>query len=387
MPSVPAVTAPLPGNITPFVPGNATTRGWEFTTTGVTITHMGFWDNGGDGLVNSHEVAIFDSSHSIVLSATIPAGTGTILGTDNVRYVVLGTPFVLAAGTYRMGAFYDVSVDDEPSNNWRDNSGNGPIGASGITYVASRRDASLNPALTDPVDTSANIDGIFGPLFMILVGSPCDLTVSPSSVTLAPGATQVFTASGTSTPVTWTITEVGGGSLSGATGTSVTYTAPLTPGTYHVVATSDADPTCKDTATVSVEGPAKGAGRGYRVAGPVLRRRRPSRAIFYGHGFWGKPNPPTPVPVCAVWKVRVKGFKNAESLCAADYGLPTIILACGPLEACTVNTFEQPLVDANGMAAGEPCLIELERDATDGDNTDTNPQAFYALELSWDETS
>jgi Galactose oxidase, central domain len=83
-------------------------------------------------------------------------------------------------------------------------------------------------------------------------GGGVSITVTPSVATVPQGGSQSFfaTVKGTSnTAVTWTVQE-------GAAGGSVTdaglYTATTTPGTYHVVATSLADGTKHDTATVTV---------------------------------------------------------------------------------------------------------------------------------------
>ena len=75
---------------------------------------------------------------------------------------------------------------------------------------------------------------------------------APKTVTVAASATHQFqaTVTGTSnTAVTWTVMEASGGSVNA----SGLYTAPGTPGTYHVVATSQADSSKSDTATATVE--------------------------------------------------------------------------------------------------------------------------------------
>ncbi|MBI4911968.1 MAG: Ig-like domain-containing protein [Acidobacteria bacterium] len=85
-----------------------------------------------------------------------------------------------------------------------------------------------------------------------VVAAPLTVTVSPKSVTLKPGATQQFSASVAGSPnkgVTWSVLGAGSGSFSGTTGL---YTAPSAYGTYTVVATSQADPSRSDTATVVV---------------------------------------------------------------------------------------------------------------------------------------
>jgi WD40 repeat protein len=81
------------------------------------------------------------------------------------------------------------------------------------------------------------------------------ITVSPSAVTVSSTGTQSFTATVTgtnNTGVTWSVQEgVTGGSITSAGA----YTAPQAAGTYHVVATSQADNTKSATATVTVTPP------------------------------------------------------------------------------------------------------------------------------------
>ena len=81
---------------------------------------------------------------------------------------------------------------------------------------------------------------------------PIVVTVTPPAATVQINTTQQFNASVTGNPntaVTWTVFEgAGGGSVDG-TGL---YTAPATPGTYHVQAISVADNTRVGVATVTV---------------------------------------------------------------------------------------------------------------------------------------
>jgi Big-like domain-containing protein/Kelch motif protein len=77
------------------------------------------------------------------------------------------------------------------------------------------------------------------------------VVVSPAQVALSPGQTQTFTApiAGlANTQVTWTVQEAGGGLINGAG----LYTAPMTVGFYHVIATSVENPTASASAVVSV---------------------------------------------------------------------------------------------------------------------------------------
>ncbi|HET8724175.1 MAG TPA: kelch repeat-containing protein [Anaeromyxobacteraceae bacterium] len=89
----------------------------------------------------------------------------------------------------------------------------------------------------------------------VTLPAPVVVTVDPPSASLVAGASMQFVAivGGTSnTAVTWSVQESVGGTVS-STGS---YVAPATAGTYHVVATSVADPTVSGSATVTVTVPA-----------------------------------------------------------------------------------------------------------------------------------
>ncbi len=87
-----------------------------------------------------------------------------------------------------------------------------------------------------------------------------DLMILPSSPSLAPGASQAFTAqvSGVASPaVTWSVEE---GSTGGSITTAGLYTAPAGPGVYHVLAVS----------TAAGGGPVQGLATVTVSAGPLI---------------------------------------------------------------------------------------------------------------------
>jgi len=89
-------------------------------------------------------------------------------------------------------------------------------------------------------------------LSMTSDSSPISVSIMPNSSTLAPQGSIQLTATvmGTiNTAVTWSVQE---GSGAGTVTSSGLYTAPTTPATYHVVATSKADPTQIAIATIVV---------------------------------------------------------------------------------------------------------------------------------------
>ncbi|HJW09355.1 MAG TPA: hypothetical protein VJ483_06940 [Holophagaceae bacterium] len=100
--------------------------------------------------------------------------------------------------------------------------------------------APYTPGLYHLVAWSQDDDAAIGEA-SILVGpaaAPASLQVSPLSADVAPGQPQAFTAAlfHAAGPVAWSVTEAGGGTIT----SSGLYTAPATPGLYHVHAAGGA---------------------------------------------------------------------------------------------------------------------------------------------------
>jgi hypothetical protein len=78
------------------------------------ITALGIWDQGGDGLANSHNVGLWfstgPSSMPIIASVTIPAGTAAPLSGE-FRYVSLAQPLYIQ-GIFVIGASYVANDAD-----------------------------------------------------------------------------------------------------------------------------------------------------------------------------------------------------------------------------------------------------------------------------------
>ena len=81
------------------------------------------------------------------------------------------------------------------------------------------------------------------------------VAITPEFVTLASGAVQTFTATVTGTADNAALFSVREGAAGGSISPAGIYTAPQSPGTYHVVATSSADTTKSAAATVTLAAP------------------------------------------------------------------------------------------------------------------------------------
>lgn len=125
----------------------------------------------------------------------------------------------------------------------------GTVTSAGL-YTAPATAGTYHVVATSLADTSKTATAT------VTVTPLVGISITPTAVNVATGANQTFTATvtnSTNTAVTWSVQE-------GATGGTVTsagvYTAPVTVGTYHVVATSVADTTKTATAAVTVTIPA-----------------------------------------------------------------------------------------------------------------------------------
>ena len=133
---------------------------------------------------------------------------------------------------------------------WSVSAGGGSVVEDG-TYTA-----PATPGTYTVKATSSAFSNLVGTAVVTVTSTPViGVSISPSIVSLQTGQSQQFNATVTETTnrnVTWSIVEgPTGGTVSG-TGF---YTAPNVPGTYHVKATSLADPTKSDEATVTVATP------------------------------------------------------------------------------------------------------------------------------------
>src|SRR5438067_1792009 len=115
------------------------------------------------------------------------------------------------------------------------------------------------PVRGDMANTAAWQSAFVGATLLLSSAVPApaqtvSVTVSPSTANVPQGGTQSFTATVTgaaNTDVTWTVQE---GNSGGTIDASGLYTAPARAGSFHIVATSVADPTKNGVATAVCSG-------------------------------------------------------------------------------------------------------------------------------------
>lgn len=88
------------------------TYGWRFAVgdTPISVTHLGYFDVGLDGLNDSHMVGIWDSTGTLMTQATVPSGTdGTLVG--SYRFTLAAPATLDANTTYFIGGHSPSASD------------------------------------------------------------------------------------------------------------------------------------------------------------------------------------------------------------------------------------------------------------------------------------
>lgn len=94
-------------------PGFGVTDGWRFSIGyQVTISHLGYYDAGANGLVQNHDVGIFADTGALLATATVSSGD---LLDNGFRYRPIA-PLTLGVGTYRIGGYRASGADGVVSN-------------------------------------------------------------------------------------------------------------------------------------------------------------------------------------------------------------------------------------------------------------------------------
>lgn len=143
------------------------TYGYQFTVTSpITLTSLGIWDDLGDGLGASYAIGIWNQdTQSQLATATVPSGTAGTLVND-FRYTSLANSLTLAAGIYRIGAYFGSNTDFV-GNNDPGNPGTATPNSS-ITLGAAY--STAGGSLTFPNSLDSNGPGYIGPNFLIASG-------------------------------------------------------------------------------------------------------------------------------------------------------------------------------------------------------------------------
>jgi hypothetical protein len=169
---------------------------------------------------------------------------GTLIVPQGISVTVDPQTITLRQGEQRL---FTATVTGTPNQTvtWslQEGTTGGVIDGAG-NYIAPNRAGTFHVVATSQADATKSATAT---VTVLAVG----VGISPTTAALLTGRQQQFNATVTgtvNTGVTWRVQEAGGGSIT----SGGLYTAPNIAGTFHVIATSQADATKSATATVTV---------------------------------------------------------------------------------------------------------------------------------------
>jgi hypothetical protein len=106
---VSGVTISSDGQLVDNLPWNL---GYSFTVNSATdVLALGVWDYQGDGLINSHQLGLWDSNRNLLASTIVPGGTSGLL-MDSFRYTSIAPISLSIGSTYYVAATFNGPGDD-----------------------------------------------------------------------------------------------------------------------------------------------------------------------------------------------------------------------------------------------------------------------------------
>ena len=154
--------------------------GYQFQTSqAIDVTELGMYVSGGQ-LADSHFVGLYTASGTYLTSATLAGGTAK--DASGYAYATLATPYLLGAGTYFIGAYYNQNSADEMY------AGNGTVTmGSGLSFVEAQVYFNLSSGF-DPEHPTSQFSFSQGPPRAAYVGPNFQYTSAtpePGSLTVA----------------------------------------------------------------------------------------------------------------------------------------------------------------------------------------------------------
>jgi hypothetical protein len=218
------------------------------------VTHLGFYDAGGDGLNQNHHVGIYSSGGTLLASVVVPAGTDAYL-TNGYRYVALNPPLFLTNNTsyVLLGEVFSGDGDSWPDvfspTNWNSYY----VGTGDPAQRIGRFTGSAWPA---PATSGGSANTMYAApnLAVLPVGLP-QITMQQSNLTVYVGDSVTLSSIvDGQAPLTLQWYKAPSTPLTGQTNTSLTL-ANLTQansGSYYIIGTNPSGATQGSNVTMSV---------------------------------------------------------------------------------------------------------------------------------------
>jgi hypothetical protein len=141
------------------------TLGWSFDVTNpITVTGLAVFHDNGVGLLENHDVGIWNAAGMLIVSATvIPADPCLADQLGFQEWCVVGVRASLAPGTYTIGATWNNLLD--PLIFPGTLAGEGIANVNGAGVMLLQDEFIAGGVLTDPTNTTGDTMSYFGPNF------------------------------------------------------------------------------------------------------------------------------------------------------------------------------------------------------------------------------
>lgn len=141
----------------------------------IVVTSVAYADLGTPGLVDSHQVGIWDLSQTLLGSVTVPSGSGATI--NGFKYATLGTPLTLLAGQTYILSGDTGGTAPVTSDQYR--YGTSFTSGSGISSILGRIQSSVGAGFVYPSATSVTTGEVWGTVNMAytVVPEPATFTL------------------------------------------------------------------------------------------------------------------------------------------------------------------------------------------------------------------
>jgi PEP-CTERM motif len=158
------------------------TLGWSFQVLNpITVTGLAVYHDNGVGLLEIHDVGIWDSLGNLVEFQSIKPGDPAVLDQlGSQEWITFGvsSPATLMPGTYTIGATWNSLLDNMIFPGTLAGEGISSINGPSVRYI---QNAYISGGFADPTNTTGEVDSYFGPNFTYV---PATTTPEPGTLIL-----------------------------------------------------------------------------------------------------------------------------------------------------------------------------------------------------------
>ena len=142
------------------------TLGWSFDVSApISVTGLAVYHDNGAGLLENHDVGIWDAAGNLIVSATVTAADPCLADQLGFQtWCTVGVHANLGPGTYTIGAVWNSLLDDMIFPGTLAAEGIANVNGANVSFI--QNEFVAGGVLTDPTNTTGDTMSYFGPNFM-----------------------------------------------------------------------------------------------------------------------------------------------------------------------------------------------------------------------------